>query len=340
MLKQVGEGHALDLDTKPELSFTAEDLQTSRGGATPKTDIATWREYYGFLRGLRLVENTGVGLQLAAAGLELRSDPTPERLAIFFTDRIRLFAEVLSLIAQEPLTVDEVDDRIRLLYRTSWQSNGGIRSRMDWQEALGLIEAAASRRWQITTLGRKVLENRLIVAPGAFDEEQEQVIEIPEPPAEIAALLGEFATSARTHESRSTYNIWVPSPPSNPNKVENLRTVINAALDKIGREELFSFISQTFSLRRSSVESMLPFMRASGILVEVGRGVFEATPAARAWIESGDDLNFIRILHANMRFVGEMIRTVQNDVIRSEMYSEASKFGLNIDKCRWIASFL
>lgn len=85
---------------------------------------------------------------------------------------------------------------------------------------------------------------------------------------------------------------------------------------------------------------MLPFLRASGILVEVGRGVFEASPAARAWIESGDDLNFIRILHANMRFVGEMIRSVENDVTRSEMYSEASAFGLNVDKCRWIASFM
>lgn len=173
------------------------------------------------------------------------------------------------------------------------------------------------------------------MTPATFDAASEQVLDIAEPPAEIAALLGEFSTSARIHDSRSTYNIWVPSPPSSPNKVENLRTIINAALHRIGREELFSFICRTYSLKRSSVDSMLPFLRASGILVEVGRGVFEATPAARAWIESGDDLNFIRILHANMRFVGEMIRSVENDVTRNEMYTEASLFGLNVDKCRW-----
>ena len=196
------------------------------------------------------------------------------------------------------------------------------------------------RRWQITALGRSLLEGRLVVTPEAFDEEQEPLVEIAEPPAEIAALLAEFSTSARTHESRSTYNIWVPSPPASPNKVENLRTIINAALEKIERKELFSFICQTFSLRSSSVESMLPFLRASGIIEEVGRGVFEATPTARAWIASGDDLNFVRILHANMRFVGEMIRAVQNDATRNEVYSEAALFGLNIDKCRWIASFL
>lgn len=340
LIEQVGEKHALDLNAKPELTFNTVDLQARHVGAPPKTDVATWREYYGFLRGLGLVENTGAGLELAAKGLELESDPTPERLAIIFADRIRLFSEVLSVVADEPRTVDDVDERIRELYRTSWQSNGGTRSRMDWQEVLGLIEPVGSRRWQITTRGRSLLEGRLIVTPEAFDEEQEPVVEITEPPAEIAALLAEFSTSARTHESRSTYNIWVPSPPSSPNKVANLRTIINAALEKIGREELFAFICQTFSLRRSSVESMLPFMRASGILVEVGRGVFEATAAARAWIESGDDLNFVRILHANMRFVGEMIRAVENDVTRNGVYSEAALFGLNIDKCRWIASFL
>ena len=340
LTKQLGKKPALDLNAKAELSFDTADLQVRNGGAPPKSDAATWREYYGFLRGLRLVENTGLGLELTAKGLGLESDPTPRHLATIFADRIRLFAETLSVIAQEPLTVDDVDERIRAIYRTSWQSNGGTRSRMDWQEVLGLIEAVGRRRWQITALGRSLLEGRLVVTPEAFDEEQEPLVEIAEPPAEIAALLAEFSTSARTHESRSTYNIWVPSPPASPNKVENLRTIINAALEKIERKELFSFICQTFSLRSSSVESMLPFLRASGIIEEVGRGVFEATPTARAWIASGDDLNFVRILHANMRFVGEMIRAVQNDATRNEVYSEAALFGLNIDKCRWIASFL
>jgi len=180
----------------------------------------------------------------------------------------------------------------------------------------------------------------MIVTPEAFLDDQERTAPIPEAPAEITMLLDRLAASDREHDERSTYNIWVPSPASSPNKVENLRTIINSALDRIEREELFSFICSTFDLKRSSVDSMLPFMRASGILSEVGRGVFQATPAARAWIESGDDINFIRILHANMRFVGEMIRTVEHDVTRNEMYSVANQFGLNVDKSRWIASFL
>ncbi|RAO19906.1 restriction endonuclease [Micromonospora noduli] len=340
LVKQVGEGRAIGLDTKPELSFDIESIERRQGGAAPRLEPATWRDYYGFLRGLQLVENTADELRLTATGLKLQSDPAPARLATILADRIRLFAEVLSLIAVEPLTIDEVDERIRARYKQSWKSRGNTRIRMDWQEVLGLIEAIGSRRWGITQAGRTLLADRVLVGPDAFDEAPVSVVEVPEAPAEIAGLLEEFSTSARTHESRNTYNIWVPSPPSNPNKVENLRTIMNAALARIERRELFSFISETFDLRSSSVESMLPFLRASGLLVEVGRGVFKATPAARAWVESGEDLNFVRILHANMRFVGEMIRTVENDVTRNDMYSEAAKFGLNIDKCRWIASFL
>ncbi|MEU5910551.1 restriction endonuclease [Micromonospora sp. NPDC047527] len=340
LVKQVGEGHAVGLDTRPRLSFDIESFERRQGGAAPKLEPATWRDYYGFLRGLQLVENTADELRLTATGLQLHSDPTPARLAAILADRIRLFAEVLSLIVAEPLTVDEVDERIRARYKQSWKSKGNTRIRMDWQEVLDLIEAVGNRRWGITQAGRTVLASRVLVEPDAFDEAPVSVVELPEAPAEIAALLEEFSTSARTHESRNTYNIWVPSPPSNPNKVENLRTVMNAALGRIERKELFSFISETFDLRSSSVESMLPFLRASGLLVEVGRGVFEATPAARAWVESGEDLNFVRILHANMRFVGEMIHAVESDVTRSTLYSEAAKFGLNTEKCRWIASFL
>ncbi|GAA1347407.1 hypothetical protein [Saccharothrix algeriensis] len=340
LVRQVGDGRAVDLDANAELSFDIGEIEPRQGGAAPKLKPATWRDYYSFLRGLRLAESTAGKIHLTATGLKLQSDPTPERLSVILADRIRLFAEVLSLISEEPLTVDEVNDRIQTRYGQSWRSKGNTRSRMDWQDVLGLIEAVGNRRWQITQAGRTLLDGRMIVTPQAFNGEHEQIVEISEPPVEIAAMLDDFSTSNRTHESRSTYNIWVPSPSSDPNKVENLRTIINAAFERIERDELFSFISRRFNLKRSSVESMLPFMRASGVLVEVGRGVFEATPAARAWIESGDDLNFIRILHANMRFVGELIRAVENDVTRNEMYSEAALFGLNTEKCRWIASFL
>ena len=85
---------------------------------------------------------------------------------------------------------------------------------------------------------------------------------------------------------------------------------------------------------------MLPFLKASGLLEEVGRNVYIATPAAKAWLETGNDLDFVRILHANMRFVGEMIRAANEDIVRNEIYAQAKQHGLNAEKARWITGFL
>lgn len=68
---------------------------------------------------------------------------------------------------------------------------------------------------------------------------------------------------------------------------------------------------------------MMPFLKASGLLEEVGRNIYQATAAGQAWLRSGDDLDFIRILHANMKFVGEMVVSAKDDIIRNDLYAIA-----------------
>lgn len=340
LVQQIGTGNVLDLNEVPKVSFESEGLQSNAGGASPRKKPASWKEYYQFLRGMNLVEKSNGALKLTPAGVALQSDPSPDQLARIMADRFRLFSEVLSILSEHNMTVEEVHEVVQKEFEPNSKTSMMTRSRMDWQEKLGLITSVGGRKWAATTAGREFVSNRTLVSPGIFEKEGSADVNIEAAPPEIDALLEDLRDSVRSHESRNTYNIWVPSPHVSPNKVNNLRTIINATINRIDREELFSFICDTFALKRSSVESMFPFMRASGLIVEVGRGVYEATPAARAWIESDDDINFIRILHANMRFVGEMIKFVEADVLRSETYSEANLYGLNTDKCRWIVSFM
>ena len=340
LVEQIGDGRAVDLDSRVVLSFDLSEIEPAVGGAPRKVQPATWREYYGFLRGLGLAISVSDGLRLTETGERVREFPTPDVLAGAFADRIRLFAEVLAIVAEGQKTVDEVHGCVQERFAPSWRSNANTRSRMDWLEVLGLIESAGNRKWRLTESGEKFLGDRVLVTPEALGVDDAMQVTIMPATPEVSACLEELANSTRTHSSRSTYNIWVPSPATSPNKVENLRTIMAATLDRVKREDLFAFICERFGLKRSSVESMLPFLRASGLLVEVSRGVYEATPVAREWVDSGDDLNFIRILHAHMRFVGEMIRCVQEEATRSDMYAEAATYGLNVDKCRWIAGFL
>ncbi|MGY2033148.1 restriction endonuclease [Nocardia gipuzkoensis] len=340
LVEQIGAGKAIDMAASPDLSPTIFAAEPRKVGAVPFTRPRTWLEYSRFFKGTGLAQATQGEMRLTSSGQALRSDPTPSRLASVMAERFRLFAETLSYVTELTPTVEEVNDHLREHYEMAWKSLGGTRSRMDWLEVLGLIEGCGNRRWKITAAGKTVLAQCTIVSPKAIATRITHSRPIVEAPPEIRALLDQLSTSERSHESRSTYNIWVPSPESHPNKVENLRTIVNAAIDPIGREELLIFIADTFSLRRSSVDSMMPFLRASGLLSEIGLGIYQATPPARAWIASEDDINFVRILHANMKFVGEMIRTVESGVTRDEMYRVSEKYGLNIDKSRWIASFL
>ena len=175
------------------------------------------------------------------------------------------------------------------------------------------------------------------MTPDALEiSKDEEDVTIAEAPYEIYELLQALADNPELHKKRNTYNIWVPS----PNRIENLRTIVQFSYEKVSRSDLFKFIEDEFDLKTSSVESMMPFMKADGLLEEVGRNIYIATPAAKAWCETGNDLDFIRILHAHKRFVGEIICTIEKDHVRNDVYAEAKNHGLNTEKVRWIIGFL
>lgn len=327
LLSEIKAGEAGNLDLYP---------RTSEGVAK-----RVWRDYISPLKVLGLVVNSRGVLSLTENGeLYLKSDD-PLVLADLMAERVRLFAEILGLLTHEELTVQEVNERMVADYGLSWKTVTNTRLRMTWLESFGLIEWLGDRKQGATSKGREVLQTWKTVSPDALvvlDDVRAEAV--PDAPSEIADLLDELRANPSAHSDRSTYNIWVPSPSTDPNKIENMRVAISAAASPIEKNELLGFISDRFGLKRSSVESMLPFMRAGGFLQEVQRGVFVATGAAKAWLESGSDYNFVRLLHANMRFVGEQIKFAIEKTPRSDLYAEGAGYGLNKDKVRWIINFL
>ena len=324
LIKLVGENQANDLDAIPQLDSTANPQ--------------TWRNYTGFLKGIGLVSNQAGMLHLSKDGENFYANPTKRCLAELLQDKVRLFGEVLDIIARQEATVEEVDKILCTSYGLSWANLSNTRRRMDWLEVLGLIQAMGGRKWQVTETGKEVLSNWCMVTPEALEmmNHHSEEVQLSPPPAEIEMLLQQLRDNPELHKNRNTYNIWAPS----PNRIENLRTIVQFAEEKIEKATFFSYIEDEFGLKTSSVESMLPFMKASGLLEEVARSVYMATPAAKAWIGTGDDLDFIRILHANMRFVGEMLVNTKQDTVRNDLYAKAKEYGLNTEKARWIAGFM
>ena len=324
LVELVDLGQAYDLDSVPDIYEI--------------TQPQSWRTYAAFLKGVGFVRNQAGRLMLSEAGMKFLEEPTRRKLADQIQDRYRLFGEVLSILEIEPITVEETDKQLCNNYGLHWKNMSNIRRRMDWLEVLGLIQAIGNHKWEVTDSGREALKEWCLIKPEVLElmDLESNDMEIDDPPEEIAILLQHLADSPELHKKRCTYNIWVPS----PNRIENLRIIIQSASDKITKTDLFAFIANKFNLKLSSVESMLPFLKASGLLEEVGRNIYVATPAAKAWLETGSDLDFIRILHANMRFVGEMVKAAEYDIVRNDIYAQAKLYGLNSEKARWIAGFL
>lgn len=324
LVELVDLGQAYDLDSFPDIY---EIIQPQ-----------SWRTYATFLKGVGLVRNQAGRLMLSDIGMKFLAEPTKRYLADQIQDRFRLFGEVLSILEIEPATVEEADKKLCNNYGLHWKNLSNIRRRMDWLEVLDLIQAIGNHKWEVTESGREAMKEWCLIKPEILElmDFEPNDIEINDPPEEIAILLQRLTDSPEMHKKRCTYNIWVPS----PNRIENLRMIIQSASDQITKTDLFGFITNKFKLRLSSVESMLPFLKASGLLAEVGRNIYIATPAAKAWLETGSDLDFIRILHANMQFVGEMIKAAECDTARNDIYAQAKLYGLNAEKARWIAGFL
>ncbi|MBQ7432706.1 MAG: hypothetical protein IJV50_04475 [Lachnospiraceae bacterium] len=314
----------VDLNSSPDLKSTSN--------AYP------WRNYAPFLKGVGFVVNKAGVLCLTEEGREFCKKPTKRLMANLLHDKYRIFGEILFLIQENPKTIEEIDGILCREFSLDWSNLSNTRRRMDWLEVLDLIEAVGNRKWGLSQEGKKALDEWQIVSSDVVEslDNEKQEIKILPPPTEIDELLKRLEKDPMLHKKRNTYNIWIPS----PNRIENLKTIVQFAFERVSRSDLFEFIENEFKLKTSSVESMMPFLKADGLIEEVGKSIYVSTPAAKAWCESGSDLDFIRIIHSNKRFVGEMILAAKEDTTRNEIYAEALKYEMNTEKTRWVMGLL
>jgi len=301
-------------------------------------EIKTWRDYAPFLKSVGLCENYHGKLRLTEIGKNFVGNFSLYNLASLMHEKFKLFGELLVILNREPCTVREINEKLCELYKLNWKNLSNVRKRMDWLEVLELIEPIGNNKWSILEKGKRALSEWLMVTPElleSFEQEEKEYI-LPEVPTGIANLIQELSDNPSLHIERSTYNLWAPS----PNKIENLRKILNYSCEKVTRSEFFKYIGDEFNLKSSSIESMMPFLKAAGLLEEVGRNIYMTTSEAKEWCETGSDIDFIRILHCKYRFVGEMVLYAEKDVTRNQIYAEAKKYGLNSEKARWIISFL
>lgn len=324
LMQLLKENDVVDLNTTPQLKSTESPYP--------------WRNYASFLKGIGFVINNAGKISLTDKGAEFCENPSKRAIADAIQDKYKIFGEILIYIQKQTYTIEEIDEILRKEFLLDWTNLNNTRRRMDWLEVSDLLVALGNRKWGLSEDGKKALDEWSIVSPEVVSNTdiEKRNVQILAPSTEIQELLKVLVDNPELHKKRNTYNMWMPS----PNRIENLKKITQFAFDSVSRSELFEYIENEFNLKVSSVESMMPFLKADGLIEEVGRNIYVATPAAKAWCESGSDLDLIRIIHSHKRFVGEMILSTKEVVTRNEIYVEAAKYGINAEKARWIMGLL
>lgn len=233
LIQQIASGNANGMDDFPKLEGVFE----------PRT----WREYVPFLKGIGIVGNHNGSLCLSETGEWLHRNLSFYNIASVMQERFRIFGEILYVLDSEPSTVQEVDEKICDLYKLKWKNCSNTRKRMDWLEVLGLIDIIGNRKWVVTESGKRALKEWILVTPEMLDsfEDAEVSYKISEAPTEISNMIQELYDNNLLQKERCTYNLWSPS----PNKIENLRKILEYSCEKVTRIELFKYIGDEFNLK-------------------------------------------------------------------------------------------
>ncbi|MGW1741252.1 restriction endonuclease [Nocardia sp. NPDC001965] len=170
------------------------------------------------------------------------------------------------------------------------------------------MEAVEYRTATLVTLtdrGEALLSSLALDGPTKIDHFDSQPVEIKDPPSEISGLLAELTPSAL--ESRNQILGYVPRGNGETDVVQALQALVNASSPSISKAQLLVFAEKHFGVSESSFSAALTTLTKSGLIEQTSLNVYEPTPAARAWLETGEPLDLALVIHARYLFVLEII---------------------------------
>lgn len=228
-------------------------------------------------------------------------------LAKVFHRHIRYIGELLVHLLDGGMTVQQITDRANLDFRVGWEGLDPVRRRIRWLSLLGLVEEGGDLTHRLTGAGVEAAPLFGAVSPEylwASTNEANSELAVATPL--IREMVDELESDPVAQEARKHVLAYIPAA-FGQTPIESLRILTSAAVPEITQATFDQTCSELFGVKASSASSALTTMRTLGLYESSGRGRFTATAAAREWLESGNDVDLIRIVHAHLRFVGEVL---------------------------------
>lgn len=95
--------------------------------------------------------------------------------------------------------------------------------------------------------------------------------------------------------------------------LDNFRILGDLASPSTTKDDYIRQCVDQFTVKKSSAEQTLWTLRALNILEQVGMHTFAPAPVAVEWLDSGNPLDLVRILHCKVALVGEVLSALREE---------------------------
>jgi hypothetical protein len=260
--------------------------------------------------------------------------PNNAFLITVFHEHIRFVGELLSELLPGGHTREELRKIATQKYRLGWNGLDQVNRRCAWLQVTGMVELRYDHNTVLTDDGRALLGTLSIMDPAALvlgsADSTVDPASLPAADSRIQEILDNLSDEGL--RQRLTPGMYIPKGPSFYDSLTSLRIQLDGINPRIAKDDYIRLCGTEFGSKESSAISALDTLRHTGLIRQTGFSTFDTTDVAHAWLESGEDLDLVRILHAHIRCVGELIPLLNGPTSIARLIEEVNErynVGLN-----------
>ncbi|MFD4598985.1 restriction endonuclease [Streptomyces sp. NPDC058464] len=257
-----------------------------------------------------LITKGGDTLRLTGEARVFLDGGDTDYLAAVLHANVRFVGEMLREIGSGRSHA-ELNAAAETSYGLKWGTLDQVRRRSNWFRALGLAElwnhsnqvVLTDRGRSLSTAIRPAQTNEI---PGFTDLHQKTPEQKPAGPLVLAETEG-LDQNALVHRKPQWGYL------AGGGSLDNFRILTDLASPRTTKDDYIRQCAEQFTVKETSAEQTLWTLRALNILEQVGMHTFAPTPVAVEWLDSGNPLDLVRILHCKVALVGEVLSALREE---------------------------
>ncbi|WLW56259.1 restriction endonuclease [Streptomyces sp. YU58] len=239
---------------------------------------------------------------------------------------VRFVGEILSVLKDGDLSHDELRSLANERFGLGWSSLDQLRRRTNWLRCAALIELRFDKKLTLTQAGRDFLPSIEVAdaskLPHSQQADQTRVVDVSKASETTQSLLNDL-DELHLKARKSTIG-FIPKG-TNGDAIASLQALVSCTIPSVSRKDFYNFCQTEFGSKESSTSATLSMLRGTGLVEQIGLDTFAATEQARAWVDSSENVELARILHANILFFGEVLDSLADSDRAPSLASYASQ---------------